>query len=103
MSLMILSFLLAFVSCATISVDWKQIDIRRKKNDPSLSAWLEWNQLSSIPEAEVFFRLLVKRNAMSLPPSERRRVLRIRVSFVTFILAIVLWLAGYYRDTGSLL
>jgi hypothetical protein len=95
-------FAVCFLSCAVAAIDWGWLDRRRKQDDPELSSWLGWSHLSSIPEAEVFFRVLFRSNASCLPKRTRMAVFRIRVATMALLLGIVGWLFGYYLTTGSL-
>jgi hypothetical protein len=90
------------LSCWVVAIDWGRVDKLRKSNDPQLSSWLGWHSLSSIPAAEVFFRLLFRPNAASLPDRTRWAVLRIRVANVTLILGVIGWLSVYYLEKGSI-
>lgn len=84
-------------------VDWSWIYWRRKEDHPELSSWLGWSRLSSIPEAEIFFRLLFRPNASCLSKRARIAVLRIRVAMLMLIVGVTGWLFAYYLATGSLL
>lgn len=101
MELILFSFGVCFLSCVFVAIDWNWLDLQRKKDDPQLSSWLGWSQLSSIPEAEVFFRLLFRPNASSLPERTKTAVLRIRIAIVTLLFGITGWFVGYYLTAGS--
>jgi hypothetical protein len=103
LELILFFFGVSFLSCVFLAVDWGWLDVRRKQNDPQLSSWLGWSSLSSIPEAEVFFRLLFRPNASCLSKRSRVAVLRIRVAMVTLFVGVAGWLFAYYLVTGSLL
>jgi hypothetical protein len=82
--------------------NWRWIERRRKEDDPELSWWLGWSRLSSIPEAEIFLRLLVRPNASGLSQRARIAVVKIRIAMVTLFLGVARWLFAYYLATGSL-
>lgn len=82
--------------------DWRWIERRRRDDDPELSSWLGWSRLSSIPEAEIFFRLLFRPNHSCLSQRARMAVVRIRIAMLTLFLGVAGWLFAYYLATGSL-
>lgn len=102
-----MGLILVFAGICAVAIllfilDWRWIDERRKEDDPELSSWLGWSRLSSIPEAEIFFRMLVKPNASCLSNRARLAVLRIRIAMVMLLFGVAGWLFAYYLATGSL-
>jgi hypothetical protein len=82
--------------------DWRWIEWRRQEDDPELSSWLGWSRLSSIPEAEIFFRLLFRPNHSCLSQRARMAVVRVRIAMVALFVGVGGWLFAYYLATGSL-